>query len=178
LALGIGTTGEAYISNGENTALSLSTNGTARLRVAADGRVGIGETSPSSLLDLKGSDPYIDLNTTNAVTGLRLQKNGTTKWEVAWNEGSGYMYLWSGGGAGTSLVVEDATGDVGIGTSGPTSRLHVNGANGHSQLRLQDSYTPTGTSDPNGNTGDIAWDNNYFYVKTGAGWKRAALSTF
>jgi hypothetical protein len=75
-------------------------------------------------------------------------------------------------------VVEDATGDVGIGTSGPTSSVHIDGDNGHSQLRLQDSCTPSGTSDPNGNTGDIAWDANYFYVKTGAGWKRASLSTF
>ena len=64
--LGVGATGDAYISNGENTALSVSTNGTTRLRVAADGKVGIGETSPSSLLDLKGSDAYIDLNTTSA----------------------------------------------------------------------------------------------------------------
>ncbi len=32
--------------------------------------------------------------------------------------------------------------------------------------------------DPNGNIGDIAWSNDYFYVKTAAGWKRAALSTF
>ncbi len=59
----------------------------------------------------------------------------------------------------------------------PTSQIDIAGA-GSSQLRLRSSFTPSSTSDPSGNSGDIAWDNDYFYVKTGAGWKRAALSTF
>jgi hypothetical protein len=178
LRWGIDLSGNAYIRNSENTFLSFLTNGTERMWIAANGRVGIGESVPTDLLTLKGYDPYIDMNTTHDKTGFRLQQNGSVKWEVAWNEGSAYMYFWSGGGAGTSVVVEDATGDMGVGTSGPTSKVHINGANGYSQLRLQDSYTPTGTSDTNGNVGDLAWDNNYIYVKTGGGWKRAALSTF
>ena len=40
------------------------------------------------------------------------------------------------------------------------------------------NYTPTGTSDANGELGDTAWDNSYFYVKTPDGWKRAALETW
>lgn len=39
-------------------------------------------------------------------------------------------------------------------------------------------YTPTCTTDPNGDIGDTAWDINYFYVKTSEGWKRAALETW
>jgi hypothetical protein len=69
-------------------------------------------------------------------------------------------------------------GKVGIRTTSPTALLHLNGATGYNQLRLATSYTPTGSSDANGNVGDIAWDNSYIYVKTGVGWKRAALSTF
>jgi hypothetical protein len=69
-------------------------------------------------------------------------------------------------------------GKVGIRTTSPTALLHLNGATGYNQLRLETSYTPTGSSDANGNVGDIAWDNSYIYVKTGVGWKRAALSTF
>jgi hypothetical protein len=38
------------------------------------------------------------------------------------------------------------------------------------------SYTPTGSADANGNIGDVAWDANYVYIKTAAGWKRSALS--
>ena len=40
------------------------------------------------------------------------------------------------------------------------------------------SYTPTSTADTNGETGDIAYDDSYFYIKTSAGWKRSHLSTF
>ena len=38
--------------------------------------------------------------------------------------------------------------------------------------------TPSGSADSQGTTGDYAWDDSYVYVKTSAGWKRSALSTF
>jgi hypothetical protein len=69
-------------------------------------------------------------------------------------------------------------GNVGIRTTTPTGLLDVKGSTGYNQLRMETSYTPTGTGDTNGNTGDLAWDSSYVYLKTGAGWKRAALSTF
>ena len=40
------------------------------------------------------------------------------------------------------------------------------------------SYTPTSTADTTGETGSVTWDDSYVYVKTSAGWKRTALSTF
>jgi hypothetical protein len=63
-------------------------------------------------------------------------------------------------------------------TGTPTSMIDVTGANGYSQLGLRTSYTPSSTSDTNGNVGDFSWDDNYFYIKTSGGWKRSALSTF
>jgi hypothetical protein len=76
-----------------------------------------------------------------------------------------------------NVIVE--TGNLLIGSAtGSTSKLDITGANGYNQLRLRTQYTPSATSDPNGHTGDIAADDNYFYYKTSTGWKRAALSTF
>ncbi|MCX7589627.1 MAG: hypothetical protein N2Z85_01660, partial [Patescibacteria group bacterium] len=69
-------------------------------------------------------------------------------------------------------------GNVGIGTTNPTDLLDINGSNGYSQLRLRTTYTPTNSSDTNGEVGDIAWDSNYIYIKTSAGWKRAPLSSW
>lgn len=39
-------------------------------------------------------------------------------------------------------------------------------------------HTPTGSADSQGAVGDITSDDSFIYVKTSAGWKRAALSTF
>jgi len=69
-------------------------------------------------------------------------------------------------------------GNVAIGTSVPTATLDVTGTTGYNQLRVRTAFTPVGTADSNGNTGDIAWDDDYVYVKTSTGWKRAALGTW
>lgn len=69
-------------------------------------------------------------------------------------------------------------GDFGFNILSPTSKVDIEGETGYSQLRLRSSYTPTGTGDTNGNTGDISWDANYIYLKTSSGWKRTGLSTF
>lgn len=45
-------------------------------------------------------------------------------------------------------------------------------------IRISTTYTPTSTSDSNGNAGSMTWDDSYVYIKTSAGWKRASLSTF
>lgn len=39
-------------------------------------------------------------------------------------------------------------------------------------------YTPTGTADTYGSQGDIAYDDNFIYVKTSIGWQQSALTTF
>jgi len=85
---------------------------------------------------------------------------------------------WTGSYWYERFRIQTSSGNVGIGTTSPTAKLHIQGSTGYNQLRLGTSYTPTGTSDSNGNTGDIAWDNNYLYVKTSVGWKRVALSSF
>ncbi len=47
-----------------------------------------------------------------------------------------------------------------------------------SYINLKAAFTPSGSADPAGTTGDVTWDDNYLYVKTSAGWKRTALSGF
>lgn len=66
----------------------------------------------------------------------------------------------------------------GFRTTTPTSSIDINGTNGHNQLRLRNSYTPTSSADLNGSVGDVAWDVSFFYIKTGSGWRRTAISSF
>ncbi len=69
-------------------------------------------------------------------------------------------------------------GNIGINNESPTSKLDIISTNGYTQLRLRSDYTPGSTADPNGEEGEIAWDDDYIYIKTSGGWKRTALSTF
>lgn len=69
-------------------------------------------------------------------------------------------------------------GLMGVGNNAATSRVDITGANGYNQFRLRTTYTPTGTADANGAVGDTAWDDDFFYLKTSAGWKRTALTAF
>lgn len=109
---------------------------------------------------------------------LTLVSNGGTSPSIAfkYNNGSntsGVIY-----GSSASMGIETPLLGVGNTTFTATSNLHLKGTNGYNQLRLDTSYTPSSTADLNGAIGDISWDDSYFYVKTSAGWKRSALSTF
>lgn len=85
---------------------------------------------------------------------------------------------WTAGGAdsGDNLdtgLARNAAGVVEInnGTPGTLRDVKVRTCNSA-------TFTPSGSADSSGNVGDWAWDSDYAYVKTGAGWKRSALSTF
>jgi hypothetical protein len=108
---------------------------------------------------------------TGSLTGLAIRAMETALQGVAHN----LMDIQVN--AASVLTLTNA-GRLGLSTTAPTDLLDINGANGYSQVRLRTAYTPTGTSDTNGNTGDISWDENYWYVKTAAGWKRTALTTW
>jgi hypothetical protein len=77
--------------------------------------------------------------------------------------------------AGITRGIEiDNAGKVGINCSDPACKLDVNDV----KIRVRNPMTPSGTGDSTGNIGDMCWDATCFYVKTGNGWKRAALNTF
>jgi hypothetical protein len=130
---------------------------------------------------------FYDQDTSNNAH-IVFESRSTESPVAFWINGYRRLGIYGGGVSGLSVGSYSGTvppsngmiipGNVGIGTSAPTARLHVVGSTGYNQLRLQTPYTPSSSADPNGNVGDIAWDNNYIYVKTSAGWKRAALSTF
>jgi hypothetical protein len=154
------------------------------------GSVGIGTTSPGNKLHIVGSEsvPLLNVEQTGTHRGIRVHTTSACALWVA-NAGNHGLRITQAGGDG--IHVENAgghagyfngsgyfSGDVGIGTPSPSATLDVNGSTGYNQVRMRTSYTPTDSLDANGNVGDIAWDDNYMYVKTSAGWKRAALSTF
>lgn len=130
-----------------------------------------------------------------AANGGGLHNYGATYIDHQVNNNSNQEYLYSnyaktrvGANNGYSYYADAGTlsGGAGIGyafyaQAGQSmfkDKVTMDGPNGYSQLRLAQTYTPSATGDGNGQTGDVAWDGSYIYIKTASGWKRASLSTF
>ena len=115
-------------TSGALTGLSLGTyNGslTEKVRISAAGNVGIGTTNPVSKLSVIGTDGGI----TQAIT---LGTYASNYWQIsalAYNAAKGKYDLKIGDnsfGAG-DILLNPTNGNVGIGTTGPVSKLQVAG---------------------------------------------------
>lgn len=84
--------------------------GGERMRIAENGNVGIGTTSPGAKLDIRQ---------TSAATGLRVFTNDTTTANIAQFVG------YDNSLGDTTRMVIQAGGNVGIGTTSPGNLLHV-----------------------------------------------------
>jgi hypothetical protein len=125
---------------------------------------------------------YIGFGTTDPSASLEIQNSGVDP-TVLFSPGTGQKY--SIGldisddkfKIGESTITTntrftiDSSGNVGIGTTGPTGKLDING----NDIRIQSSQSPSPTSA--GNVGEIAWDSQYIYVCTASNyWERVAIS--
>lgn len=158
------------------------------MRVAGNGHVTIGDTTSNFRLSVVQNNPdngvlvVVSNNRSSAGrTGAKVLFNlsSLAAWRIGMpGDADAFVIEGYGAGAYPEYLHIDSAGNVGLSTASPTSRMHVNGTAGHNQLRLEKSFTPVNSGDGNGQGGQVAWDDNYFYVKTSAGWKRAALGTF
>jgi len=147
-----GATADGYIAyqhNGTATssAMTLKSQGhikfnagsSTKLYIEHDGKVGIGTTSPNSRLNLKlSSRGSADFRITDSDTTNDVLRAGSQA------DGDGFFQLRTVAGAGNVLF--DASGvsyftggNVGIGTTSPSSHLHIKNTSGAAILNLEAS---------------------------------------
>ncbi len=106
----------------------------------ATGNVGIGATvAPAYKLDVEhggstgirskstGSFSVVDIDAASGDAALRFQRAGVNQWNIRNRPADDYLEIFELGGGGSRMVIQDATGFVGINTTIPGSRLDVTG---------------------------------------------------
>src|SRR5260221_11517777 len=104
------------------------------------GNVGIGTSSPSDLLHLRGANPQLRFqNTAGGSVGFSLYNDTPTFiGSVLIDNSIGDIHL-SPFGAADAVVIKGTSGNVGIGATSPGVRLHVtNRASTRSQITISD----------------------------------------
>ncbi|AZZ37397.1 hypothetical protein CIK05_11535 [Bdellovibrio sp. qaytius] len=149
-----------------------------RMNISNNGNVGIGITTPSSLLHVSGGanvDPSLTYGSSATVIingGLQDIAFGGAATSSPW---SAWMQVRSSASTAGGLAINPLGGNVGIGVSAPTARLHI--ASGTSTIAAMRFVSGTLTTTPQ--SGTMEYDGAGFYLTDGGGVRRviAAGST-
>lgn len=131
-------------------------DGSYRLDVLHAGSTGIRSRS-------SGSFSVVDIDAASGDAALRFVKAGANQWNIRNRPADDYLEIFELGGGGSRVVIQDATGNVGIGqTVAPVYKLDVLHP-GSTGLRVQSSASFS-VVDIDANSGDAALR----FVKAGA----------
>ncbi len=137
VSFGITSDEVAIWNNRENTATAISTNNAERMRITSGGNVLIGTTTDSGYKlqvsgDVEVSDSQADvlIKSTTAGQASRLVLNTTTReWRIGTHSGqNNSLWIYDATAASYRLAL-DTSGNLGVGTTSPSHKLHVNGGN-------------------------------------------------
>jgi hypothetical protein len=168
-----------------NDHIKVETSGLERLRINGSGNVGIGTTSPIDLLHINSNthDARMILDSAAGFDGeLKFFENGSAKYTIGYDAGTSNFVIGTINVDTSQRLAITSAGNVGIGTTGPTSKLHVQGTSFFFDQAIFDDKVGIGTTSPsyklhvNGGDAQIANgiagtlymnnSNNYLYGDT------------
>ena len=127
--MGIDSDGDFLINNQEAKEIKLYTSDTQRLTIQSGGNVGIGTTSPDAKLHVNSStsNTVALFESTDASGKIFIKDNSTSNDYSVGIGAEGNDLTFHAASGGTERMRIDSSGNVGIGTSSPASRLEVDG---------------------------------------------------
>jgi len=137
-------TGGATLWMSGYAGMNFFTGGKSRVKVTSAGKVGIGTTNPSAILELKSeannhSELHINTTSQNNVSILRFLHAGTNKWgflsNYPSNTGNFILYNYS---TGSQTLTITPNNQIGIGTTSLGShKVAVNGTIGAREIKVE-----------------------------------------
>ena len=151
LAVSTTRTGTFYASSSAVTFGSIAavplityTANTERMRIDSSGNVQIGTTTADGQVHIKaatGQSVPLTLTTTDAASNTQVAFKGSRTYQIGTGNASsgfaGSLFFYDGTAAATRMLI-DSSGNVGIGTTSPTSLLHVSSTTANPQIKITD----------------------------------------
>ena len=169
LIVGLGSAKDAYIWNYESGFLAFATAGSERMRIDSSGNVGIGPISPDRQLHVKNTTDTAQVKIETTASSGRAQvqyaspngdwvqgiQGATTSGDFLTYTAGSKNILWFTGASERMRIASN--GRVGIGTSSPTTRAHLDGTDNGTDnvLFLSAANLASGAG------GKIAFGGNY-----------------
>ena len=136
--------------------MSFYIDGAQKMHIDTSGKVGVGLTNPQSFsdafsvqIDSNSGWPIAFTNAAEDVTGALRTDQGDNYIALASKTASDIRFFYNDAEANTSLIIKGAgalAGNVGIGTTSPSRKLHVvEGSNGYA-ARFEDGIELDGTN--------------------------------
>ncbi|MEX2405430.1 MAG: hypothetical protein WD579_02395, partial [Candidatus Paceibacterota bacterium] len=114
----------ALYGNAADDSIRIYSGGTDAVVINSSGNVGIGTTTPDSLLNVYGASPLINIATNGTgIPEIQFTDNGTDEFSLYYDTGSN-SFKFVEGGVGAHVTILDG-GNVGIGTTSPAGKFAV-----------------------------------------------------